>query len=218
MVTEKDINNKYAIPEDVDSLYGEALSAIKQKRYDEARRFLFRILDKYSEHPRVLNALAATYRFEGKYEKAEDCFFRAITAYPDYVYAYSNLSLMYSEMGEIEKAGEYARRSVTILRESAIPWHTLGIYYLTRGQLLTAIDHFLAAYSYDPTYKKAAYNAACCYALVGEIDEALDYLKKSLDSPERIARAEEDEDFADIRDLPEFKRIIEEARKSFRKK
>jgi tetratricopeptide (TPR) repeat protein len=125
---------------------------------------------------------------------------------------------MYSEMGELEKASEYARRSVMILTESAIPWHTLGVYYLTRGQLVTAIDHFLAAYSYDPAYTKAAYNAACCYALLGEIDEALEYLKKSLDSPERIARAEKDEDFASIRDLPGFKQVIEEARKSLREK
>lgn len=214
MVTEKEIDEKHSLPEDVDSIYWEAYSAINERKYGDARSLLYQILSKYPEHPRALNALASTLRKEGNYEKAEETFFRAITAAPDYVYAYNNLSLMYSEMGNLEKAAEYARRSIKLLKGSAVPWHTLGVYYMKRGQLRTAIDHFLAAYSYDPQYAKAAYNTACCYALLGEIDEALEYLATSLDSLERVARAEADEDFADLRDLPGFKKVIEETKRA----
>ena len=214
MVTEKELDEKYALPEDAKGLYDDAIAAINRGKHDDARRFLGQLLEKHPEHPRVLNALASTFRKEGNYEKAEETFFRPIAAAPDYVYAYNNLSLLYSEIGKLEKAAEYARRSIKLLKGSAVPWHTLGVYYLKRGQLRTAIDHFLAAYSYDPEYVKAAYNTACCYALLGETDEALEYLAKSLASPERVARAEADEDFADLRDLPEFKKVIEEAKRT----
>ncbi|UCE27787.1 MAG: tetratricopeptide repeat protein, partial [Candidatus Coatesbacteria bacterium] len=216
MVTEKEIDEKYALPDDVENIYWEAYSAINESRCDDARRLLSLILDKYPDQPRVLNALASTFRKEGDYEKAEEVFFRAIAAAPDYIYAYNNLSLMYSVTGEMEKAAEYARRSIKLLKGSAVPWHTLGMYYMVQGQFRTALDHFLAAYSYDPGYAKAAYNAACCYARLGETNEALNHLAKSLDSPERIAKAEADEDFAGLREMPEFKEIIEKAKKAFR--
>jgi superkiller protein 3 len=218
MVTEEEIREKYYIPEDSKSSYDETISVMDRGEYENARRLLELLLAEYPEHPHVLNALAETFRREGDYKKAEDCYFRAIAAAPDYVYAYNNLSLMYSSMCELEKAAEYARLSIQIMNASPIPWHTLGIYYLAREQFRVALDYFLAAYSYDPEYTKAAYNAACCYALLGEIDEALEYLKKGLDSAERIAKAEKDKDFAGIRDHPGFKQIIEEAKKSFREK
>lgn len=214
MVTEKEIDEKYALRGDVQGLYDDAVAAINLEKYDDARQLLYQILDKYPEHPYVLNALASAFRKEGNYKKAEETFFRAIAAAPDYVYAYNNLSLMYSEMGKLGKAAEYARRSIKLLKGSAVPWHTLGVYYMKRGQLRTAIDHFLAAYSYDPEYAKAAYNAACCYATVGETDEAIKYLSKSLDSLERVAKAEADEDFVHLRNVPEFKKVIEDAKQT----
>jgi tetratricopeptide (TPR) repeat protein len=218
MVTEEEIREKYYIPEDSKSLYDEAVSAMDRGEYENARRLLDQLLGKYPEHPHILNALAETFRREGDYKKAEDCYFRAIAAGSDYFYAYNNLSLMYSSMCELEKAAEYARLSMQVLNASPVPWHTLGIYYLAREQFRVALDYFLAAYSYDPEYTKAAYNAACCYALLGEIDEALDYLKIGVDSAERIAKAEKDKDFAGIRDLPGFKQVIKEAKKSLREK
>jgi tetratricopeptide (TPR) repeat protein len=218
MVTEEEIREKYPIPENSKSSYDEAISAMERGEYDNARLLLERLLLECPEHPRVLNALGETLRRKGDYETAEDCYFRAIAFAPDYAYAYNNLSLMYSGMGELEKAAEYARLSMQIMNFSPIPWHTLGIYYMARKQLRVALDYLLAAYTYDPNYTKAAYNAACCYALLGETDTAVEYLKKSLDSPERIAKAEKDADFANLRDLREFKSVIEKARKAFQDK
>jgi len=214
MVTEKEIDEKYGLRGDAKLLYDDAVAALNRENYDEARRVLYRILEKHPEHPYVLNALASTFRKEGNYGKAEETFFRAIAAASDYVYAYNNLSLMYAETGEMEKAAKYARRSIRLLKASAIPWHTLGMYYRAAGRLRTAIDHFLAAYSYNPGYAKAAYNAACCYAQLGETAEALEYLAKSLDSSERVAKAEADEDFADLRGSPGFNEVIMEAKRA----
>lgn len=216
MVTEEEIRKKYPIPEDYKSSYDEAVSAMERGEYDNARFLLEGLLAECPEHPRVLNVLGEILRRKGDYETAEDYYFRAIAFAPEYAYAYNNLSLMYSGTGELEKAAEYARLSMQIMNSSPIPWHTLGIYYMARKQLRVALDYLLAAYSYDPKYTKAAYNAACCYALLGETDSAVEYLKKSLDSPERIAKAEKDGDFAGLREHSGFKQVIEKAKKSLR--
>jgi tetratricopeptide (TPR) repeat protein len=216
MVTEEEIRKKYPIPEDFKSPYDEAISAMERGEYDDARFLLERLLLECPEHPRILNALGETLRRKRDYETAENYYFRAITTAPDYAYAYNNLSLMYSCMGDADKAAEYARLSMQIMNSSPIPWHTLGIYYMARKQLRVALDYLLAAYSYDPNYTKAAYNAACCYALLGETDRAFEFLEKSLDSPERIAKAEQDDDLAEIREHPGFKQVIEKAKKFLR--
>lgn len=106
----------------------------------------------------------------------------------------------------------YARSSVAILRSSPIPWNALGLCFVKRGQVGRGLEHFLAAYELDPKFSKAAYNIACCYSLLGDTDRALKYLPKGLDSYRRVTLAETDPELNNVRDLPEFRLILEEAR------
>jgi tetratricopeptide (TPR) repeat protein len=54
------------------------------------------------------------------------------------------------------------------------------------------------------------YNAACLYSLLGQKEVALRYLERSLDNGFRnFNHIDRDEDFDNIRDLPEFEALIE---------
>jgi len=54
-----------------------------------------------------------------------------------------------------------------------------------------------------------SYNIACAYSLLGESKEAISWLKKALEYDEKDRElAKSDEDFDNVRDLPEFKKLL----------
>jgi tetratricopeptide (TPR) repeat protein len=56
------------------------------------------------------------------------------------------------------------------------------------------------------------YNLACAETLAGEPDQALEHLRRSIELEERFREyARTDEDFATIRDRPEFRELVEAA-------
>ncbi len=119
--------------------------------------------------------------------------------------------MLYCETDRHEEAAHYARLTIKIMKHSPVPWDTLGLYYLTQGEIQRALEHFAAAYEYDRSYTRAAYNIACCYSITGETDKALEYLAKALDNERRIELAENDKDLEAIRDLPEFEQVLKDA-------
>jgi tetratricopeptide (TPR) repeat protein len=55
------------------------------------------------------------------------------------------------------------------------------------------------------------YNLACCEALAGQKDDAIAHLRQAVGSSERLRRgAARDDDFASLRDDPEFRALIGE--------
>jgi len=210
-----ELDNKYPIPVDVIDIVEEAGEALVNiGGYDKAIETGIAVLDKYPNHPRLLNFVGKVHYSGGNFTSAEEYYLRAITEAPDFALAYSNLSLLYSKIDDLEKAERFARRSIKLFKASAIPWNTLGICFAKKGETRRALEHFLAAYGYDSNFTKAAYNIACCYSILNEPEKALEYLALSLDSPKLIELAEEDSEFDSIRILPKFKEIINEARAS----
>ena len=62
----------------------------------------------------------------------------------------------------------------------------------------------------DQTNERYAFNAACCHSLLGNTEEALDWLRTSFKAV--LLRFLEDHDLDTIRNTAEFKRISETAR------
>lgn len=62
----------------------------------------------------------------------------------------------------------------------------------------------------DQTNERSAFNAACCHAILGNDEEALDWLRTSFKAV--LLRFLEDHDLDTIRNTAEFKRISETAR------
>jgi tetratricopeptide (TPR) repeat protein len=202
---------KYPVPQDIAAAYKKAVSLNKRGEYKSARRELLKLIELYPYEPRLLNSLGNTYaRLKDDVEKGIECYLKALEMAPDFAPALINLSSLYSASGQYEKAAAYARRALTIDRESPAAWNTIGLYYARTGDVPTALEYFLASYSYDNNYLIAAFNAACAYTELRRLEEALKYLELSLGDKRLLEDAATDPSLDALRELPEFKRILKE--------
>jgi len=200
-------DKKYPVPESINEIYGEAVSILDEDPA-QARKILEGLLELEPDEPRLLNSLANTYFVEGKLEMAVKYFRESLKHGPDFSIPNSNLSSVYSKMGRYEESAKYAERAIKCFKESPVPWNTLGIYYARYGDHNTALEYFLASYSYDGDYLVAAYNAACSYAVLGETGKALSYLEKALGDRRYIKAAATDPDLDPLRGLPRFQEML----------
>lgn len=74
-----------------------------------------------------------------------------------------------------------------------------------------AADFYLKAFETDRKNEAACYNAACCFALLGETKQALELLDKSYQLG--MFGFNDDKDFDRIRNEPKFKELVEKAAK-----
>jgi beta-lactamase regulating signal transducer with metallopeptidase domain len=89
--------------------------------------------------------------------------------------------------------------------------YRLGWALVGQGRYEDAIDAFRYQYElgYTPSY--ASYNVACCHALLGQVDDAIEWLEKSVESGyDDPLQIEQDEDLALLRADPRFRALIDE--------
>jgi beta-lactamase regulating signal transducer with metallopeptidase domain len=107
---------------------------------------------------------------------------------------------------------ELGRRAAFLLEQDprdGRAWAYAGIAAFGNGDFEEAVGCFLAQYDlgHVPTY--ASYNAACCYALMGRPEEAIEWLGRSLESGfEDLASLREDPDLAGLHGNPAFERLL----------
>ena len=88
-------------------------------------------------------------------------------------------------------------------------WAPLNPLY-EAGQYAEAADRGRQLVAAHPQYAGLLYNLACCESLAGRTVDALDHLGRAIDRSERFrSYAQDDSDFAPIRDEPAFKELIE---------
>jgi tetratricopeptide (TPR) repeat protein len=89
-------------------------------------------------------------------------------------------------------------------------WRELGTALLRKGDYRKAIPAFERTRELGSGYPfNAAYNIACCHALLGEKEQALDWLQKALDLGFRSLRQiREDNDLRSLRDDERFKKMV----------
>jgi adenylate cyclase len=177
----------------------------------EPRTVFKRLLKSEPNQPRLLLALGLTYFHEKNFEEAEKIFHKAFELYPDFSLVYSHLSIVYSWTGRCDEAAEYAEKAIKLDAESPMNWNAMGLRYGHDGNYEMALGHFLAAYALDPTYYLSSFNAACTYAVLGDTEKALEFLKTAFSSRRFVQFAETDPDLASVRVMREFKALLSEA-------
>lgn len=207
--------SNYPVPEEIAVPYKKAVNLNKRGEYESARYELLELVELYPNEPRLLNSLANTYaRLKDEAEKGIQYYLKALEVAPDFTPALVNLASLYSALGRYGEAAEYARRALTLDRASPAAWNAIGLYYARTGDVSTALDYFLASYSYDNNYAVAAFNAACALTELGRLEEALKYMEISLGDERLLEDAATDPSLNDLRAIPEFKTILDKARKN----
>ena len=123
---------------------------------------------------------------------------------------------LYSAGRELYKQRRYAEAAAKF--EKAIGYRSdavgsyisLGNCYMRLNQLEKAKQAYTAAITVEPRYGPAHYGMAGYYAGTGQKALAIASLRKALDIDTRARSfAESDPDFASLRDMPEFQKLVQ---------
>jgi len=163
----------------------------------EAEKDYERALKLNPKFPEALNNLAAVYYGEKLYHHAEHTYKKAIKLNPKSGLFYSNLGTAYLAEGKYKK-GAACYRTALALDPNVFEGDPMARIAETGPEQEIATLNYLLAKTYAQAGRKA---------------EALVYLRKALDEGfNDRKKILEDKEFANLRDVPEFQRMLAEKR------
>jgi adenylate cyclase len=195
---------------------GVALSA--GQRYDEAKAEFEKAI---ALNP---NSFEAHYFYarssfaQGKIEPAAALFERAAEIKPDDYQSPCLLVAIYKSLGREQdyknaarKGIELAERELTRHPEDSRPAQLGSGALFALGERELAREWISRAMAIDPDDPVAQYNAACSYALLGDIDVSLDLLERCLPNlgHEKVNWSKYDSDLEQVRSNPRYQKILE---------
>ena len=132
---------------------------------------------------------------------------------PDFAYAYLGRGDMYEKLGKHDLAKKDYNKVIEI---DTIPDDNSCAHYafLALGEIDKAKSFMSKVIEQNSEDGGNYYDATCLYCRMGEKEQALTYLKQSLEKGyRRFAHLLTDDDLELIRELPEFKNLIEQYKK-----
>jgi tetratricopeptide (TPR) repeat protein len=180
--------------------------------------------------PVLLNKTGIAYHQLMQLDLARKSYEQAIKIKPDYVEALNNLGTVYYAKKNPRRAISWYNRALKIAPEetkSASIYMNLGTAYFARKRYDTATTAYQTALRLDPEVferhgnfgvmleersveerAKFHYHLAKLYAKGGRNELALQYLRKALEEGYREKKLGEEPEFAALKDLDEFKKLL----------
>jgi adenylate cyclase len=195
---------------------GVALSA--GQRYEEAKAEFEKAI---ALNP---NSFEAHYFYarssfaQGKIEHAGALFQRAAEVRPDDYQSVCLLVAIYKSLGReqdcknaAKKGVELAERELVRHPEDSRPAQLGAGALIEVGEPERAREWIARAMTIDPDDPVAQYNAACSYALLGDIDASLDLLERCLPNlgHEKVNWSKYDSDLEEVRSNPRYHQILQ---------
>ncbi len=197
-----------------------------------ARKMYREAIETYREAPETAileNKIGIAYHQLADLNSAARCYQRAIRLDPKFSQAINNLGTIYYSRQSYRRAiGQY-KKVLRIAPDSASTLANLGSAYLARKQYELASENYQKAMAIDPgifehrngvgtTVRDQAvgdrpmffYYLARSYAKAGMKDQALNYIRKSLEEGfKERKKFINDPEFAGLQKDPEFQKIME---------
>jgi tetratricopeptide (TPR) repeat protein len=197
-----------------------------------ARKMYREAIDTYREAPETaisINKIGIAYHQLTDLNSAARCYQRATKLDPKFTQAINNLGTIYYSRQSYRRAiGQY-KKVLRIAPDSASTLANLGSAYLARKQYELASENYQKALAIDPTIFEHHngvgttvrdqavgdrpmffYYLARSYAKAGMKDQALNYIRKSLEEGfKERKKFINDPEFAGLQKDPEFQKIME---------
>jgi len=151
-----------------------------------------------------------------RFEEAAEMFLKAAEARPEDYQAIALASNMFDAIGDTERE-DWAAKEVLVRATRALQLNpadsralVLGAMgHFRVGKMETAFEWVERAYELDPESASTAYNSACLFARIGNLDRALDLIEVAIGLGNRNKRYfETDSDFVSLQEHPRFKALL----------
>ncbi|HWB96750.1 MAG TPA: tetratricopeptide repeat protein [Bryobacteraceae bacterium] len=197
-----------------------------------ARKMYREAIDLYRECPQnsavIWNKIGIAYHQMLDFENARKCYEKACKLNAKYAEAINNLGTIYYARKKYRKATNLYKKALKVTPDSASIYSNLGTAYFARKKYKDAAEAYQTALSLDPEVferrssygvllqergvaerAKFHYYLAKTYAKAGMNDRALLYMRKALEEGfKEKAKFQEDPEFTNLRDLPEFQQLL----------
>jgi tetratricopeptide (TPR) repeat protein len=226
---------KPQVSSNVDQTLSETLSAEDRGDLLMAHQRYMEAINAYVQAPRDSaarwNKLGIAYHHLFALEQAKMDYEQALRLKPKYGEALNNLGAVYYAEKDYKRAEKLYHRALKFLPSSATTYNNLGTAYFADGKFKQGAEAYRSAFAIDPqifngdplqTISGASTSAerarldfclAELYAQAGMKDEAIEFLRKALDSGFRDSnRLSQDPEFASIRHSAEFAQLMAEAK------
>jgi tetratricopeptide (TPR) repeat protein len=145
----------------------------------------------------------------GRHEQALAAHDRAVQLQPSFANAHNNRGVELRRLGRDEEGLAAYDRAIELKPDFAEAHGNRGIALGRLGRWEEALTAQNRALELRPAYAEAHYDRACAYACLGRRDDALADLRKAIKLDAKYREmAKTDEDFAGLRDDPEFRRLV----------
>ena len=197
-----------------------------------ARKMYREAVDMYLQGPHdsaiTWNKVGIAYHQMLNLESARRNYEKAVKLNPKYSEALNNLGTYFYARKNYRRAITQYRRALVLAPKSASIYSNLGTAYFARKKYAEASEAYQHALELDPEVfehrssagvllqersvqerAKFHYYLAKTYAKSGQIERALQYMRKAIEEGfKERQKFTEDDDFASIRQLPEFAELM----------
>ena len=179
---------------------------------------LFRHLLDLSDDADAAHNLANCYFFSNRLDEAVAAYQRVLEIDPDHPYAPHGLAESYEQMGESQQAELFYEESLEsydrLLEAGGRDPSTLGLRAVCAAKLgrsREAIQGIDEAEQLSPDNGEVLFHAAQVYSIAGDRDQAFTRIRQAIEAGYPRQEFERDVAFADYRNDPEFRALLETA-------
>jgi Zn-dependent protease/Tfp pilus assembly protein PilF len=144
-----------------------------------------------------------------QYDDAIAAYDKAIHLNPNLYQLWYNRGLCLAELHQFKEAITSYQKAIKIKPDFERAWNSLGNAFYHSHQYTEAITAYDHALQLEPNLANTWYNRACCRALQGHVELAIDSLKQAIEiNPNFRKQAKTDADLESIRNSVRFPEIL----------
>jgi predicted TPR repeat methyltransferase len=196
-----------------------AAALVARGRYWAAADAYRKALEILPRDAAVHNKLGICYQQLGNHVMARRSYDRALELNPQYAEVWNNIGTLEQSAERLKAAVEAYKKAIRLRSDLATPWKNLGNAYLALEKPEEAFEAYEEAFRLDPTIVETQglgipavgvdaamqrFYIAKLLAANGHVDAALEFLRR--------AREAGFTDFDRVRQDPDFKAVVEDAR------
>jgi tetratricopeptide (TPR) repeat protein len=191
--------------------YNRGTALLELKLYYQAYNSFDRALEFDPDGAKIWYNRGLAASSMGLYKQAVASFKRSLALKPGCEKAVGELKVALGKLVDITPRNQKFTPTVEYQLQDYLMWYNRGVKLGEQGCYSEAIACYDAALEINPTFANAFYNKACCYALLGFGDLAVDSLARAINSAPHFYRelALADSDFLGMRKYERFAALIQ---------